>query len=124
MKKYIKKIPDTVEVVTFDEFLAIALALPGTHCVDGVPWSFTFWGRVVTHETDDEYTLASHESIFITSFVRGDLLVRYPWDVTSHTVEEFEREYELVPRAVERREDPPEERIREFLPIDQTEVKI
>lgn len=60
---------------TFDEFLAFGRENAVT-LVDGMPWSFTFEGRSVTHENDARYLI--NDGPLTLDFRVGDLLAVGP----------------------------------------------
>jgi hypothetical protein len=69
---------ETVEAVTFEEFVEIGLATHGANIVNGVPWSFQYKGANVTQETDDLYLVSGKnhfDGLFSAEFERGDFLV-------------------------------------------------
>jgi hypothetical protein len=55
---------------TFDQFVHYGIH-HGGNVVNGMPWSFSFYGHAVTHETDDHY-LISGKSGAQYNFRRGD----------------------------------------------------
>lgn len=57
MKKFIRK-PDTIEVTTWEEFIKYGLEVC-TDSADGMPWSFEWHGRAVTHENDEKYLVSN-----------------------------------------------------------------
>lgn len=69
--KYRKK-PVEVEAITFDELVAYGKA-SGANLVRGMPWSFTYNGCPITHETDDCYLIPTLEGTM--QFKRGDMLI-------------------------------------------------
>lgn len=56
MTMYRRK-PETVEAVTFDEFVAYGLKHTQS-VVGGMPWSFDYEGYVVTHENNECYLIS------------------------------------------------------------------
>lgn len=63
---------ETIEAVSFQELVEIALAADGTNIVNGVPWSFKYQGWQFTHESDDLYLFSiAGETV---KFRRGDFL--------------------------------------------------
>lgn len=64
-----------VEAITFDEFVAYGIA-NGGNVVNGMPWSFSYKDRGVTHEDDNSYLICSPDALGgIMEFRRGDMLV-------------------------------------------------
>jgi hypothetical protein len=61
------------DVITFEELVDHGRR-EATHLVDGIPWSFTYKGHPVTHETDDCYIVPSMSGAS-RQFKRGELLV-------------------------------------------------
>lgn len=72
MAKYRRK-PTVVEVaITFDELVEYGKA-HGANIVNGMPWSFSYKGHPITHETDDCYLVPTRDGLW--RFERGDMLV-------------------------------------------------
>lgn len=67
-----KKIPETVEAITFDELVDYGKA-NGGNIVAGMPWSFCYMGRPITHENDDCYLICVPRGT--GKFYRGEILV-------------------------------------------------
>jgi hypothetical protein len=98
------------DVITFEEFVDYGRR-EGTHLVDGIPWSFTYKGHPITHETDDCYIVPSISGA-PRKFVRGEVLVTgmhgglVPCSLetfgASFEVESEDRENVAVPIAGER----------------------
>lgn len=63
--------------LTFDQFVDIGREL-ADQLVDGMPWSFTFLRRAVTHENDSTYLIADGGETL--RFERGDTLWVTPGD--------------------------------------------
>ncbi|WP_321878458.1 hypothetical protein [Paraburkholderia bannensis] len=72
MARFRKK-PVVIEAITFEELVALALTQNGATFVDGVPWSFSYAGQAITHESDDCYLIPTLEGVM--RFERGDLLI-------------------------------------------------
>lgn len=74
-KTYVVR-PTEVEVWTFEEFVAHGKQ-HAQSSVDGVPWSFEFNGRPITHENDDLYLIpiTREGTTLFAPFARGDRLV-------------------------------------------------
>jgi hypothetical protein len=51
--KYVTK-PEYVEAITFDELVEHGKQ-NGANIVDGMPWSFEYKGKPITHENDECY---------------------------------------------------------------------
>lgn len=62
------------EIITFDEFVEHGKK-EAHSLVNGMPWSFWYKGRVVTHENDDTYLINQGNSTLF--FRRGDKLVMH-----------------------------------------------
>jgi len=95
MSKFYEK-ASAVEAITFDELVAHGLASGTPHIHNGMPWSFEYKGRPVTHENDDCYLV-----IFLgetVRFERGEMLVT---DAKGNTrpmsAHAFERDYAPIP---------------------------
>ena len=71
MAKYRKK-PVVIEAITFDELVAYGKTQTA-NIVAGMPWSFSYAGHPVTHETDDCYLIPTLEGTM--KFQRGDMLI-------------------------------------------------
>lgn len=67
-----RKKPVLIEAITFDELVAFGKA-GGARLVNGMPWSFSYCGHNVTHETDDCYLIPTREGTM--RFHRGDMLL-------------------------------------------------
>ncbi len=72
MSKFIKKQPHAIEAITFDELVAHGIA-NGANIVNGMPWSFKYAGRAVSHENNDCY-LITRQYEPDARFARGDML--------------------------------------------------
>lgn len=70
--KYRKK-PVVIEAITFDELVEHGREYCGPHLHHGMPWSFEYKGKPITHETDDCYLIPTLEGIM--RFERGDMLI-------------------------------------------------
>jgi hypothetical protein len=71
MTKFRKK-PVIIEAITFDELVEHGKA-SGANIVNGMPWSFSYAGHPVTHESDDCYIVPSLEGPM--RFERGAMLI-------------------------------------------------
>lgn len=63
-----KKQVETVEVVSFDQFVEYGKQ-NGGNIVNGMPWSFEYRGMPVTHENDNCYLVANQH------FTKDDVLI-------------------------------------------------
>lgn len=59
---------------TFDEFVHYGRH-HGGNIVNGMPWSFTFYGHPVSHENDNRYVISGQANPHGLNFCRGDLLI-------------------------------------------------
>lgn len=93
--KYQLKQPEQVEALTFDELVEYGKA-NGANIVNGMPWSFTYKGRAVTHENDRCYIISQDDAV---GFVRpGDMLVvSADNEMAILPSSEFEELYEPAP---------------------------
>lgn len=84
----------TVEAITFDELVAIGREQnPGRI---GMPWSFAYQGKPITHENDDCY-LVPGAAGWTQRLTRGCRLVTLPGgDLFVVKPEDFETNYEAV----------------------------
>lgn len=71
MPKYIQKAVIT-EAYTFEDFVAYGKRHT-TNIVNGMPWSFVFFGKPVTNENDDLYIVGSIQ------FKRGEVMFINEW---------------------------------------------
>lgn len=69
--RYRKK-PVVIEAITFDELVEHGRRT-SANIVSGVPWSFTYQGQPITHETDDCYLIPTLEGVM--RFERGEMLI-------------------------------------------------
>lgn len=60
MKRYVYR-TKTIEAYTFDEFVEFGRKA-GANIVNGMPWSFKFKDRAVTHENDNRYLIQGVKS--------------------------------------------------------------
>lgn len=73
---FYRKKPVVIEAITFDELVELginAAQLAGTSLQDGMPWSFTYKGQPITHESNDCYLIPTLEGVM--RFERGDMLI-------------------------------------------------
>jgi len=71
MAKFRKK-PVVIEAITFDELVEHGKA----HCrnlINDMPWSFSYGGHAITHESDDCYLIPTLEGTM--RFERGAMLI-------------------------------------------------
>lgn len=71
MAQYRKK-PVVIEAITFDELVEHGRR-QGVPLFEGMPWSFTYAGHPITHETDDIYLIPTLEGPL--KMWRGDWLI-------------------------------------------------
>jgi len=69
--KYRKK-PVEIEAITFEELVEHGRTR-GANIINGMPWSFTYQGQPITHETDDCYLIPTLEGTM--RFNRGEMLI-------------------------------------------------
>lgn len=67
-----RKKPVEVEAITFDELVDFGKK-HGGEMVSGMPWSFEYQGKIITHENDNCYLIPTLEGIM--KFERGDMLI-------------------------------------------------
>ena len=67
-----RKRPVVIEAITFDQLVEHGRA-NGGNIVNGMPWSFSYNGHPITHETDDCYLIPTLEGTM--KFNRGDMLI-------------------------------------------------
>ena len=68
-----RKKPVVVEAITFDELVAHGHGAAPERCVNGMPWSFSYKGHPITHESDNCYLIPTLEGTM--RFERGDMLI-------------------------------------------------
>ena len=71
MAKFRKK-PVIVEAITFNELVEYGKAHKA-NIVNGMPWSFEYYGHPITHENDDCYLIPTLEGTM--KLIRGDMLI-------------------------------------------------
>ena len=69
--KYRKK-PVVIEAITFDQLIQHGRE-SGAPLTNGMPWSFSYAGHPVTHETDNLYIIPTLEGHMAMG--RGDMLI-------------------------------------------------
>lgn len=67
-----RKKPVVIEAITFDELVQHGRD-SGGNIVNGMPWSFTYAGHAVTHETDACYLIPTLERTM--KLAPGDMLI-------------------------------------------------
>ena len=67
-----RKKPVVIEAFTFDELVAHGIE-SGAGIINGMPWSFQFWGHHITHENDDCYLIPTLEGTM--KMMRDDMLI-------------------------------------------------
>jgi len=98
MSKYRKK-PVVIEAITFDEFVEYGKANCGHHIHNGIPWSFQYAGKPITHENDDCYLIPTLEGTM--RFNRGDMLITgVAGEIYPCKADIFAATYEPVPVTV------------------------
>ena len=71
----LKKRSVVVEAITFDELVEYGIS-HGANVHDGMPWSFEYQGRPITHENNDCYLIPSRMvELGTVRFNRGDMLI-------------------------------------------------
>lgn len=70
-----RKKPVVIEAITFDELVAhgLRVAGPSPLSTSGMPWSFSYQGRPITHENNHCYLIPTLEGTM--RFERGDMLI-------------------------------------------------
>lgn len=93
MARYRKK-PVEIEAITFEEFIEYG-KIYGGHMVDGMPWTFEYKGRTVTHETDECYIIPTLEGDY--RFTPDDMLITgFKGEIYPCKKDIFEATYEFV----------------------------
>lgn len=67
-----RKKPVVIEAITFDELVNHGVAA-GANIVGGMPWSFNYAGRPISHENDDCYLIPTLEGTM--KMGRDDMLI-------------------------------------------------
>lgn len=67
-----QKTPEVIEAITFDDLVEYGRA-SGANIVNGMPWSFQYSGKPITHENDDRYLVSTELGMF--QFNRGQVLI-------------------------------------------------
>lgn len=88
MAKYIMK-PKVIEAITFDELMDYGRTQTD-NVYNGMPWSFTYKGSPVTHETDECYKIGT------ISFTKNDMLMLKNKSLSVMKIEEFIKYYEKI----------------------------
>ena len=93
MALYRKK-PVVIEAITFDEFVQHGRD-SGAAIVCGMPWSFSYKGWPITHETDTAYLIPTLEGQHI--FTPKDVLITgVQGEIYPCKIDIFEATYEAV----------------------------
>lgn len=71
MSKYRKK-PVIIEAISFDELITHGRQ-NGANIVNGMPWSWSYNGHPITHETDTIYLIPTLEGVM--KMTPGDVLI-------------------------------------------------
>lgn len=91
----VRKKPVEVEAITFEELVEFGKASAGHHIHNGVPWSFEYKGKPITHENDDCYLIPTLEGTM--KFQRGDMLITgVNGEIYPCKREIFDKTYEIV----------------------------
>ncbi len=69
---FFRKKPVVIEAITFDELIEYG-RLNGASIVNGMPWSFDYKGKPITHENDNCYLIPTLEGTMM--FNRGNMLI-------------------------------------------------
>lgn len=94
MARYRVKEPLLIEALTFEELVEYAKE-HGANCMNGIPWSFSYYGLPITHENDDCYLIPSAESEKGPKrFNRGDMLIQDYFGIHPVTHDYFIEHYE------------------------------
>lgn len=64
------------ETINFEDFIQYGRD-NGANIVNGMPWSFQYKGRAVSHENDERYLISVPNSAVSLNFTPGDLLVAH-----------------------------------------------
>lgn len=64
---------NSLDPITFDEFLEHGKKNAGPHIHDGIPWSFEYKGKPITHEHNNCYLVPGPQGTM--RFERGELLL-------------------------------------------------
>ena len=70
MKKYRAK-SEVIETISFEELVNHVIE-SGAHLHNGMPWSFSYQGKAITHENDDMYLFLTPHGF--EKFSRGSFL--------------------------------------------------
>ena len=71
-KAFKKQKEKEIEYITFEEFIEYGKT-HGANIVNGMPWSFKYKGKNITHENDNCYLIPSYDSYYV--FTSTDYLV-------------------------------------------------
>ena len=94
---YFRKKPIVIEAITFEELVAHGVrSVPPEQLHDGIPWSFSYKGQPITHETNDCYLIPTLEGIM--KMMRGDMLITgVEGEIYPCKLEIFNATYEALP---------------------------
>lgn len=95
MKKAVRK-TETVEYVTFADFVQIGLEQAGASIVNGVPQAFKFCEHNVTNESETRYLLTRPGGLSSLVFDSTDVLIVHSEGVCCMKREFFEAEHDLL----------------------------
>jgi hypothetical protein len=90
-----RKLPVEIEAITFDELVEYGKNNSLRPTVNGMPWSFDYKGKPITHENNDCYLIPTLEGTM--KFNRGDMLITgVNGEIYPCKIEIFEKTYEKV----------------------------
>jgi len=93
MAKFRKK-PVVIEAITFDELVEYG-KWDGATLTNGMPWSFNYQGKPITHENDQCYLIPTLEGVM--KFTPSDMLITgVRGEIYPCKIEIFNATYELV----------------------------
>lgn len=89
-----RKKPVVIEAITFDELVEFGKN-HGGEVINGMPWSFEYQGKIITHENDSCYLIPTLEGTM--KFQRGDMLITgVKGEIYPCKLDIFEQTYEKV----------------------------
>jgi hypothetical protein len=98
MERTFRKKPVEIKAIEFDELVAYGIANSG-NIVGGMPWSFSYKGHPITHETDNCYLIPTAEGTM--KFNRGEWLITgVAGEIYPCKPDIFAATYEAVEEAV------------------------
>lgn len=86
MAKYKLK-PMILEAISFQEFIDYGKRNT-ENIYNGIPWSFDFLGRKVTHETDDSYIISSYDGTNLL-FTKNQMLLIENNELVPMNIDQF-----------------------------------